>query len=470
MTDCNAVPAAVRITPQDARGRPRYPARNRLIAILRLAVPALAFAVAMLLGAGAQVRAFPGLDRPSVSIAAEHGSYGFGIDDVIFKLRRAGPADDAVSVRVSLAQAHPYLPTDRLNAVVRFRAGKRDAALHIPARQFNGPATQSGVLSATLVAAFGYTLGHPDSARTRMVVKNPAITVRPEQASYTVEPEDGAVRVTFMARTEGELPRPGKAFSLAVSSKAASDETAARRIARGVSKMVEFKPRNFVSTGGKWEASTTVSFSTAEAAEGLEVMFKRAASTPERIRPRNADGTPCANDVCMVPIIMTQSEEPTLTIAAGQESYGSDGAARLSDGLEDDSDPAWRRDAGLTNMDSRGVAMGDLLTGTSFAVTAENGQGGYVSLWGRGAVTRFDGREGKLTLDGEVSSAMLGADWAREDWTAGLIAARSDAEGGYEGHSGGRVAATLTGLYPWGRLALSERVDAWGPPATAPAS
>ena len=1114
------------------------------------AVPALAFAVAMLLGAGAQVRAFPGLDRPSVSIAAEHGSYGFGIDDVIFKLRRAGPADDAVSVRVSLAQAHPYLPTDRLNAVVRFWAGKRDAALRIPARQFNGPATQSGVLSATLVAAFGYTLGHPDSARTRMVVKNPAITVRPEQASYTVEPDDGAVRVTFVARTEGELPRPGKAFSLAVSSKAASDETAARRIARGVSKMVEFKPRNFVSTGGKWEASTTVSFSTAEAAEGLEVMFKRAASTPERIRPRNADGTPCANDVCMVPIIMTQSEEPTLTIAAGQESYGfgiddvvftvtrngtaeeeisgtitlaqdedflntnflrldftiaadetstdmmaadekstnivlsaalfdgnatksgdltatldagdgytvgtpgtatvrmvvadssitvrpehaaysfdeddatasvtfvagtapdapppsagffvtvtakarpdgagspddyaslseiirfdpsdfvesdnewdarkdvaltivdddetegdetfdlelegapglsariklrqadgsvcpsegcltpvtiaandgpaverivvspvppeasadhgpvyriddfidlpdgtvhgqgatltftltldtevtvtgapelvldiydrerrarytggsgttqltfdwtvakgdndpdglefrfldlnggtmrdgegrdllpetvaaqhfaehrvrgglfamrlevsgsaregepfeirvirdggydepavaivgvtdsalphipqlyspalngpgakqvdfhdgepsepgvrtstrtvtplgdgmadeartltvrlvitdagiyrhtgqrirawylaeeplevtlpvvdtgqplaeaglrvheastteapgaklvfrvslsphsdnpvtvdyrtgddpangrmavagedyeatdgmltfepgetlktvevevlpddhddsyetmrlilsnaqgaridrasalgvirndgpiprawiarfgrtvadqlldavlsrmrsarqpgvemtlagqriggqspaggSDGAARLSDGLEDDSDPAWRRDAGLTNMDSRGVAMGDLLTGTSFAVTSESGQGGYVSLWGRGAVTRFDGREGKLTLDGEVSSAMLGADWAREDWTAGLIAARSDAEGGYEGHSGGRVAATLTGLYPWGRLALSERVDAWG--------
>ena len=148
---------------------------------------------------------------------------------------------------------------------------------------------------------------------------------------------------------------------------------------------------------------------------------------------------------------------------------GSDGAARLSDGLEDDSDPAWRRDAGLTNMDSRGVAMGDLLTGTSFAVTAENGQGGYVSLWGRGAVTRFDGREGKLTLDGEVSSAMLGADWAREDWTAGLIAARSDAEGGYEGHSGGRVESTLTGLYPWGRVALSERVDAWARPATAPA-
>ena len=65
-------------------------------------------------------------------------------------------------------------------------------------------------------------------------------------------------------------------------------------------------------------------------------------------------------------------------------------------------------------------------------------QGGYVSLWGRGAVTRFDGREGDLTLDGEIASAMVGADWAREDWTPGLIVSRSDAEGGYEGHSGGR--------------------------------
>ncbi len=301
--------------------RSRRPVFNPPIVALRLTVPALV-AAAMLLGAGAPVRAFPGLDRPSVSIAAEHGSYGFGIDDVIFKLRRAGPADDAVSVRVSLAQAHSYLPDDRLNAVVRFRAGRRDAELRIRARQFDGPATQSGVLSATLVAAFGYTLGHPDSARTRMVVKNPAITVRPEQASYTVDPDDGAVRVTFVARTEGELPRPGRAFSLAVSSKAASDGTAARRVARGVSQTVEFKPRDFVSTDGKWEASRTVSFSTAETAEGLDVMFKRAASTPERIRPRNADGTPCADDICMVPIFMTQSEEPTLTIAAGNDIYG----------------------------------------------------------------------------------------------------------------------------------------------------
>ena len=57
---------------------------------------------------------------------------------------------------------------------------------------------------------------------------------------------------------------------------------------------------------------------------------------------------------------------------------------------------------------------------------------------------------------------MVGVDWARENWTAGLIVSRSAGDGGYVGHSKGRVEAALTGLYPWGRLALSERVDVWG--------
>ena len=101
-----------------------------------------------------------------------------------------------------------------------------------------------------------------------------------------------------------------------------------------------------------------------------------------------------------------------------------------------------------------------------------------VSLWGRGAVTRFDGREGSLSLDGEVASGMVGLDWSRDPgsrlggrdrsgsgagaWTAGLIVSRSVGEGGYAGNSQGRVEATLTGLWPWGRLALSEGVDVWG--------
>ena len=167
---------------------------------------------------------------------------------------------------------------------------------------------------------------------------------------------------------------------------------------------------------------------------------------------------------------MRAARQPSIEMTlAGQRVGGGQGPARASDetaGLSDwlrvESDPDWRDRDGPTSLVSRGVTQRDLLSGTSFAVTAETGQHEYATLWGRGAVSRFDGREGDLTLDGEVSSAMVGVDWARENWTAGLIVSRSAGDGGYVGHSKGRVEATLTGLYPWGRLALSERVDAWG--------
>ena len=146
-------------------------------------------------------------------------------------------------------------------------------------------------------------------------------------------------------------------------------------------------------------------------------------------------------------------------------------ALRLADWLKSETDP---EDARLRMW--RAVATRDLVTGSSFALTAETPARDLVSLWGRGAVTRFDGREGGLTLDGEVVTGMLGADWTRKRWTAGLIVSHSVGEGGYSGAptagdgtgdgpasgTGGRVEATLTGLFPWTRHALPERLEAWG--------
>ena len=111
---------------------------------------------------------------------------------------------------------------------------------------------------------------------------------------------------------------------------------------------------------------------------------------------------------------------------------------------------------------SRALTGRDFVTGSSFALTGGSAESGFASVWGRGAVSSFDGREGKLTLDGEVTSAMLGADFAHGPGMAGLLLTLSRGEGSYRGEGEGEVSSTLTGLYPYGRYRVNERVTLWG--------
>ena len=113
---------------------------------------------------------------------------------------------------------------------------------------------------------------------------------------------------------------------------------------------------------------------------------------------------------------------------------------------------------------SRQMTERDLLTGSSFALTGGNEEGGLGALWGRAAMTRFDGREGDLSLEGEVVSGMLGADWARGRGAVGLVVSHSRGDGAYRlpGGGDGVVESAMTGFYPWGRYAVNERVALWG--------
>ena len=136
------------------------------------------------------------------------------------------------------------------------------------------------------------------------------------------------------------------------------------------------------------------------------------------------------------------------------------------------------RDGERTGYESRSASGREMLTGSALALTAEAKEGGLVSLWGRGALNRFDGREGDLSLDGEVTSVMLGADWTLDPGstsgtgrgtgagagarTAGLLMAHSRGTGSYRGESEGKVSSTLTGIYPYGRYAVNDRVTVWG--------
>ncbi|MCY4331819.1 MAG: hypothetical protein OXC96_04840 [Cyanobacteria bacterium MAG CAR1_bin_15] len=93
------------------------------------------------------------------------------------------------------------------------------------------------------------------------------------------------------------------------------------------------------------------------------------------------------------------------------------------------------------------------------------GGGGQWSVWGQGALSSFSGQEDGLSLNGDVTTALVGADWRAGRWQAGAALSRSWGNGSYEGEGDngddGRISATLTGLFPYGRYALSPRLGMW---------
>ena len=146
---------------------------------------------------------------------------------------------------------------------------------------------------------------------------------------------------------------------------------------------------------------------------------------------------------------------------------------------------------GQTSAHSRTMTARDALLGSSFSLTGQrDGSGGSMAFWGRAAQARFDGREGTFSLDGTVTTGMLGADYARGRWLIGLALAQSDGEGDYrdtkamprppsqfceeaEGETpalcdgavrtgDGRVEASLTAAIPYAAFQASERLKLWG--------
>ncbi len=148
---------------------------------------------------------------------------------------------------------------------------------------------------------------------------------------------------------------------------------------------------------------------------------------------------------------------------------------------------------------SQTMTMQEALLGSSFTATgAKDGAGGSLALWGRAAQGSFDGREGSFSLDGEATTAMLGADYARGNWLVGLALMQSAGEGGYRDtgprrddasralaqicadtnkttpeerqmvcdgavrEGDGSVEASLTAAVPYAALQASERLKLWG--------
>ena len=109
-----------------------------------------------------------------------------------------------------------------------------------------------------------------------------------------------------------------------------------------------------------------------------------------------------------------------------------------------------------------GLGGGNVLTGSAFSLNRETRRGGIVSFWSRGARSHFSGRDGALSLGGDVRTTMFGADYAKGPLVTGLSLSHSRGLGEYDGVVGGQVASAVTGLYPWLGYKATDRISVWG--------
>ena len=114
---------------------------------------------------------------------------------------------------------------------------------------------------------------------------------------------------------------------------------------------------------------------------------------------------------------------------------------------------------------ARGMALQQLLTGSNFTYTREaDAKGGVLGFWGRGAHATFSGAQEALRLDGNLTTGLLGADYARGDWLLGVAITQTIGDGTYSAPNSGAggIRSTLTAAVPYAAWRISERLDLWG--------
>ena len=112
----------------------------------------------------------------------------------------------------------------------------------------------------------------------------------------------------------------------------------------------------------------------------------------------------------------------------------------------------------------------EVLLGSAFHLASGGEPGGPgFAAWGRVTSGGFDAEEehaqGSVRMDGEVTTGILGADAAWSRWLAGVALSVSEGEGTFDypgADDRGTIESSLTGVHPYARVEVNERVQAWG--------
>ena len=109
------------------------------------------------------------------------------------------------------------------------------------------------------------------------------------------------------------------------------------------------------------------------------------------------------------------------------------------------------------------VTHEEFLDGSSIKATKAVADGGALSVWGSGSVSRFTGTEQGVFLEGESSTGILGADYRSGSRAIGFLLSRSTGKGTYgSGDAGGGISAKMAGLYPFFHAHPMDRYSIWG--------
>ena len=146
---------------------------------------------------------------PTVTISADKTSAAFKVDDITYTLTHSGLTTAAVPVTVTLTQTKDFLADTALTQSVTIPAGQSAATFMVAAASFQlfaaGTLVEDGTLTATVQDGTGYDLGTPASVGVAIVI---GVTIRIDQASYSVSEAGVGLTVKAIARTRPGAPQP----------------------------------------------------------------------------------------------------------------------------------------------------------------------------------------------------------------------------------------------------------------------
>ena len=271
----------------------------------------------------------------TVTIEADQPAFTSRLDNVTFTLTRTETAA-ARDVAVVLTQDQPLLPdSEDLAHTVAFGAGEATATLRIRTLLFNPAVTQEGTLTATVQSGAGYAPGSPNTASTRIVVTDPAVTAWIEKTAYTFAEDDADASVAIILRTATGVPLPNRDMYIAFSIKqnpgqALPDEDFGR-----LAEAVQFQPSDFTADGTEFTARREVPLSIVddtveEPNETLAVVIERGPGLPEAAALRQPDGTACPPEGCEVTVTIVDNDGAASTDATLRALVVNDGNSDLT--------------------------------------------------------------------------------------------------------------------------------------------